>query len=48
MFKVVLRVKANINDFNRLFVSFLFIGLIGVGKIELVRVLVFVLFDSEK
>lgn len=45
---VVVRVRVGIKDLNRFIGSFLFLGLIGVGKIELVKLLVVLLFDFEK
>lgn len=44
----VIRAKANINDPNRPFVSFMFMGSTGVGKTELAKSLASILFDSEK
>lgn len=42
-----MRVWVGIKDLRKLIGIFLFLGLIGVGKIEFVRVLVEVLFDFE-
>ncbi|MDJ1648242.1 ATP-dependent Clp protease ATP-binding subunit [Mycoplasma phocimorsus] len=44
----VMRAKANINDPNRPFASFMFMGSTGVGKTELAKSLANMLFDSEK
>ncbi|MDJ1646130.1 ATP-dependent Clp protease ATP-binding subunit [Mycoplasma phocimorsus] len=44
----VMRAKANINDPNRPFASFMFMGSTGVGKTELAKNLANMLFDSEK
>ncbi|MDJ1647225.1 ATP-dependent Clp protease ATP-binding subunit [Mycoplasma phocimorsus] len=44
----VIRAKANINDPNRPFASFMFMGSTGVGKTELAKSLANMLFDSEK
>ncbi|UUD37041.1 ATPase [Mycoplasmopsis californica] len=46
--KAIVRAKANVNDPNRPFASFLFMGPTGVGKTELARTLAYALFDSEK
>lgn len=46
--KAIVRAKANVNDPDRPFASFLFMGPTGVGKTELARTLAYALFDSEK
>lgn len=46
--RAIVRAKANVNDPDRPFASFLFMGPTGVGKTELARTLAYSLFDSEK